>query len=171
MVSRGRPAPKEGSAIARQLKVILFFNSLPLALIGYVGWRMASGTLRLEQMTKAFPKDLGENVTIVLLLFMLLLGLVGSPLSLLNLLLRRIRAGAIAAAEFWSRQGFFGRAWDLLLWIPRLLAYGVVWAIRLLVHAVLGVVLALMVIFLVRLVQPDFAESWLPIEKVLSKIR
>ena len=167
---RPKPTPSRRS-LGGQLGLLLAINALPLAAMAWIGWRFWTGELKLSRIGRNLPPGIGENLLVMLGIFGVLIALVGVPLAVLNVFLRRLELRGILSVVHWDRLSAVGKTREAVLWLPRTAVYVVLWVLRLAVILAIVAALGLMVVFVVRLMRPEFGNDWLPIERLLAKIR
>jgi hypothetical protein len=159
------------SAFAQKLKMLLLLNALPLAAVAFLAWKLWRGTLTLEAMKARLPAGAGDNLLAFALVLLALIVVASFLLPIVSFGVRMLRLRHLLAVERWRTGRAVRRGWEVLWFLPRTLTYAVLWSLRLIsMLATLALSVAAMV-FVVRLIKPDFGEAWLPIGRWIELFR
>ena len=149
---------KTKTSASRNIFGFLLLNAIPILGFSWVAWKVSRGEASLDDL----PAGLGRNglyfaVTVTALFFVvsLLLPAVHGPA-------RGLRASLRRSAEIRSQCGFPRLVLELLLWPIRQILYVGLWLLRAICFLASFALIALALLFVVRLFQDGFGDAWLP---------
>jgi len=156
-VSRSQRSRSSRSGPGRLLGLFLLANLLPLAGLAYLGLRWLRGDrpeIDLPEGTGANLGVLGGGRVLLLLAASVSLPNAHRATRRLHAVLRR-RVAILMGRERGSR------LLSVLLYVPLVLAYALAALVRFVLIVLSLAILAVCVVFIVRLLEPGFAQEWI----------
>ncbi|MEZ6196314.1 MAG: hypothetical protein R3F20_11410 [Planctomycetota bacterium] len=156
-----REAHRKKSSLGGRILGLLLINILPIGGLAALAWGITTGRVDPDRL----PAGLGRNALLAGVSLALLFVLASLLLPLVHSAAKGLRIARHVSAER-RREGGMGRKlWEWLLWPFRALGYLVFWLLRFSIYIGSLALIAAIVVFAVRAFRPDFAESWLDLDR------